>query len=83
MAALISKAPIPPIADRLFPRPRLKSTHTFVELEVSEAAYEEIAAKLREAGYTHAFVGVDADRLAIDMDGIALVKAQPDKRGVR
>ena len=30
-------------------------THTYVILEVSAAAYEEIASKLKEAGYEHTF----------------------------
>lgn len=44
-------------------------THTFAELEVSAAAYDEIAGKLREAGYGHAFVDG-----AIDMHGIGLTR---------
>jgi len=47
-------------------------SHTYALLEVSPAAYAEIAAKLREAGYDHAF----GDDGAIDMHGIALVKAK-------
>jgi hypothetical protein len=49
---------------------RLTSTHTFVELEISPAAWQEIAEKLRAAGYDHAF----ADDRTIDMHGIALVR---------
>lgn len=51
-------------------------THTFAELEVSAAAYDEIAAKLREAGYDHAFT----DEGAIDMHGIGLVREQDSQR---
>jgi len=47
----------------------LRFTHTFAELEVSAAAYDEIAAKLRAAGYDHAFVNG-----AIDMHGIGLTR---------
>ncbi len=43
-------------------------SHTYVLCEVSRAAYDEIAAKLRAAGYDHAFDGE-----CIDMHGIALV----------
>lgn len=43
-------------------------TYTYVELGISRAAFEEIAAKLRAAGYDHAFRGE-----AIDMRGIALI----------
>ncbi|MCY4470769.1 MAG: hypothetical protein OXC08_18805 [Thiotrichales bacterium] len=47
----------------------IRSTHTFVELAVSDAVYDEIASKLREAGYDHAFVDG-----AIDMHGIGFVR---------
>jgi hypothetical protein len=53
----------------------IRSTHTYVELEVSAAAYDEIAGKLRAAAYDHAF----HDEV-IDMHGIGLTKA-PDKDG--
>ena len=52
---------------------RLNVTHTYALLEVSAAAYDEIAAKLREAGYDHVFGG-DGE---IDMHGIALTRAAP------
>lgn len=45
-------------------------SHTYALLEVSSAAYDEVRAKLSEAGYSHAF----ADDGAIDMHGIALVR---------
>ena len=45
-------------------------THTFAELELSPAAYDEIAAKLREAGW---FV----DGGAIDMHGIGVTRSAP------
>jgi hypothetical protein len=49
-------------------------THTFVKLQVSGIVYDEIAEKLKAAGYEHAFVdGV------LDMNGLALVKEQPDE----
>lgn len=51
---------------------RITGTHTYALLEVSNAAYEEIAAKLRAADYHHAF-----NEGAIDMHGIALVRAEP------
>lgn len=47
----------------------IKQTHTYVELEISKAAYDEIAGKLRAAGYHHVFT----DGGAIDMHGLALV----------
>lgn len=45
-------------------------THTFATLEVSDNLYEEVAAKLKEAGYDHAFM----EDGAIDMHGIGLTK---------
>jgi len=52
----------------------MRITHTFVELEVSNAAYLEIWELLAKAGYHHAFIDG-----AIDMNGIALTR----KRGER
>lgn len=51
----------------------LRQTHTFAVLELSEAAFKEIHAKLREAGYDHAFIQED-ERLVIDMHGIAVAQ---------
>ena len=45
----------------------MKSTHTYVELPVSKAAHDEISAKLKAAGYDHAFDGE-----TIHMQGLAL-----------
>ena len=53
----------------------LRGTHTFVELAVSAAVYDEIEAKLREASYDHAFVDG-----AIDMHGIGLVRDEDDSQ---
>jgi hypothetical protein len=44
--------------------------HTYAELEISPAAYDEIEAKLRAVGYDQALVDG-----AIDMHGIGLVRA--------
>jgi hypothetical protein len=49
-------------------RMTLRTTHTFAELGVSQAAYDEIAGKLRAAEYDHAF----GDDGVIDMHGIGL-----------
>ena len=56
----------------------MTSTHTVATLEVSKATYNEIAARLREAGYDHVFLhdGV------IDMTGIGLVMLATPKRPV-
>jgi len=51
----------------------LRQTHTYALLEVSSGVYDEIAAKLRAAGYDHAF---DIHTGAIDMQGIGLVKQE-------
>lgn len=51
----------------------IRQTHTYALLEVSEACWNEIATKLREADYRHAF-GDDGE---IDMHGIALVQPPP------
>ena len=53
---------------------RLTGTHTFATLELSEAAYEEIAAKLREADYRHAFL----EDGVIDMHGIGVTREGGD-----
>lgn len=46
-------------------------THTFVELEVSQRAYAEIAEKFRVAGYDHAFLRIGGQTV-IDMHGIGI-----------
>ena len=54
----------------------LRSTYTYVTLEVSESTYYEIYDRLREAGYDHCFNKSDSGSKApdIDMHGLALVK---------
>jgi len=52
----------------------LRQTHTYVEMEISQTAYDEIAAKFREAGYDHVFMKDEV----MDMHGIAL-KVKNDK----
>lgn len=47
----------------------LSATHTHANLEVSDAAYQEIAERLRDAGYDHVF----DEEGTIDMHGIGLV----------
>jgi hypothetical protein len=46
-------------------------THTYAILEISKAAYDEIRAKLKAAGYGHVF-DQDEGKEVIDMHGIAL-----------
>ena len=56
-------------ADYSQPREGLiRSIHTFAELEISQAAWIEIAQKLHEIGYYHAFVD-DADLRLADLSG--------------
>lgn len=53
----------------------MRHTHTYVLLELSESAYEEIRKKMEEAGYQHAFID-NSDMPAsprISMQGIAVV----------
>lgn len=46
----------------------MSGTHTYALLEVSSAAYDEIAKKLKDAGYGHVF----SSEGHIDMHGLAL-----------
>lgn len=46
-------------------------TYTFVTLDISKAAYDEIHQKLEAAQYQHTFTK-DGQRDVIDMHGIAL-----------
>lgn len=48
---------------------KLTSTHTYAELAVSQATYNEIGQKLRDADYEHAFMSDGT----INMHGIGLV----------
>jgi hypothetical protein len=50
-----------------------RTTYTYAGLEVSAEAYDEIAGKLKAAGYGHAFMPDGA----IDMHGIGLMKPLP------
>lgn len=49
----------------------MRTTHTFVELPVSDACYREIADALTEADYGHAFIDG-----RIDMHGIAITNRE-------
>lgn len=48
-------------------------SYTYAILDLSPAAYQEIAGKLRAAGYDHAF-HQDGGRTVIDMHGIAVAE---------
>lgn len=58
-------------------------THTYAELPVSQATFDEIAAKLKAAGYDHAFDILSYDGIGcggtIDMHGIGLTIEEPDR----
>jgi hypothetical protein len=57
----------------------LRTTYTYVEMELSDSAYNEIASKLRAAGYDHAF---DKDG-TIDMHGLAVKRYPPTRTANR
>lgn len=54
-------------------------THTYVTMEVSAKAYDEIKQKLLDAGYDHAITGQGREKDVIDMHGIALQREAPPK----
>lgn len=54
----------------------LNQTHTYATLEISVPAFEEIAQKLKAAGYDHSFVVKKGEKTVIDMHGIALCPDQ-------
>jgi len=56
----------------------IKQTHTYTLLELSDQAYDEIAIKLRDAGYDHAFT----KNGEIDMHGIGVVRT-PDTSEIK
>lgn len=49
----------------------IRQTRTYATLELSREAYDEIAAKLRAAGYDHSFM----ENGVIDMHGIGVTCA--------
>lgn len=51
----------------------MRSTHTYALCEVSKSAYDEIRAKLIEAGYEDQMHDDDG-KIVIDMHGIALAE---------
>ncbi len=54
-------------------------THTYVELEVSVAVFDEIRGRMLAAGYDHVF----SEGRAIDMHGIALIRTGQKTWGQR
>lgn len=50
----------------------MRYTYTYAILDLSPAAYDEIAAKLRAAAYDHAFHDQPDHGTVIDMHGIAV-----------
>ena len=53
----------------------IRTTHTYAELPISQRAWNEIAGKLKAAGYDHVF---NREGNCIDMSGIGLT-IEPDK----
>lgn len=53
----------------------MRTTRTFVEMDVSPQTFAEVKAKLEEADYYHAISEEDG-KILLDMHGIALVKAE-------
>ena len=55
----------------------MRTTHTYVLLELSQAAYDEIYEKMLRAGYQHALHKSQADPYeTIDMSGIAITRSE-------
>ena len=52
-------------------------THTYVLMEVSRAAFDEIRAKLEAVQYNHAVI-VDRAQPILDMHGLALVQEKDE-----
>ncbi len=58
---------------------RLHQTHTYVELQLTQRAFNEIKRKLKIAKYDHCFM----DKDTIDMHGIAVVPPKKsDRNGI-
>lgn len=56
-------------------------THTYVVLQISKRAFEEIRKKLLEAGYQHAMHDDEEHGVLIDMHGLAIADQthEPEK----
>ncbi len=55
-------------------------TRTFVTMEISAEAYDEIGTKLKEAGYEHALISkYNQSFYVLDMHGIGLVRLDAKK----
>lgn len=52
----------------------MRTTHTYVVMEISKSAFDEIKTKMEAAGYQHAFIEEKGEPMAIDMHGIAVQK---------
>jgi hypothetical protein len=50
----------------------MRTTYTYVTMEISQAAYDEIHSKMKAADYGHA---IDKDG-TIDMHGLALIRSE-------
>lgn len=59
----------------------IRTTYTYVLMDVSPDTYYEIYDKLSEAGYDHCFHS-DNGHIVLDLHGIALRKRIPDEAEV-
>jgi hypothetical protein len=50
----------------------MSETHSYVTVEIGQAAYQEIRAVLDKAGYQHTFINQTDGRELIDMRGLAV-----------
>lgn len=57
----------------------IRTTHTYVILELSKPAFKEIEQKLMDAGYQHA-MHEDDGRTVIDMHGIAVADEEKTRQ---
>lgn len=56
----------------------MRTTHTYVIMELSKPAFEEIERNMRAAGYEHAIHEGDSRSIVIDMHGIAVAAKETD-----
>ena len=52
----------------------IRQTHTYAVMKISKKAFDEIAQKLKDAGYAHSFINSNE----IDMHGIAIKPVTPE-----
>lgn len=63
----------------------IRQTHTYVTLEISDEAYQEIRSKLDAAGYQHTFMPggeIDLSGIAVKSDGVDALELAAMARGL-